>query len=626
DKMIDELHKNYTEKNTNKEEIVSMIRNLTRFFFITDYLNHLDEHYFKDGLESFLADPSKLISTKADKFRTTYLSKFQKRPETLDPDAGIWIPKNSRNEASTKIAKTLFSLYKDLILTNDKYLWITHDYILYDNQKYPKDADKIVNLLCLAYKYHPKQVFKNQKHQTGAIKEYEKSFDRVMNPLGSFHVNILTLLVKIARCPQNITNKTRITMDELLTNLIVINSTDGRDKISIDLAREKDISKEEMQKWIKAAFGLAETPVYYDLEKSASNHGLVLLYKDCKKQRAKVKKWSNYLVESIAEKEVETREKVTRLARMLDRMNTLVDYIVGCIVHSTGTPEKWEKDMTMSYLYCTEESIALISIGMYDTLADPYKNVLVHPMKEYKEAQIGVIIGMDNEIHTLLYTNSPENNLERFYYIPENTKKMCNLALNLISDTKKSVALVEPSFSKNIAIRMLEETVERLGLNKLQGKNFASEHWAKLSNILSEVDNAIACLKSEHEEYIGRKNPFDAPNRLIQQIKKTEKKIGEFTMFIVKTKHAFLIDQWMAPIQNNLLAILDIEEKIISCLTQETDPIFYDLYVAQGIKQVEHAYKDLSQLLDRETAKEEEKKEKEEKKNKKKRRRRRRRY
>ncbi|KAI5190910.1 hypothetical protein NECID01_1205 [Nematocida sp. AWRm77] len=227
-KAIYELHKNYTENNTNKEELVSMIRNLTRFFFITDYLNHLDEHYFKDGIESVLADPSKL-STNVNVLGIPHMIEFQKKLETLHLYRGIWISNNSRNEANnTKIVKTVFSLYNDFIKTNNKYLWITHEYIVYGNQKYPEDADKIVDLLYWAYKHHPKQVFSNLETQTGAIKEYEKGFDRVMTPLKERHENILTLLMKIARCPQSITNKTRIAIDELLTKPIVTDSTDGR--------------------------------------------------------------------------------------------------------------------------------------------------------------------------------------------------------------------------------------------------------------------------------------------------------------------------------------------------------------------------------------------------------------
>ncbi|KAI5191554.1 hypothetical protein NECID01_1504 [Nematocida sp. AWRm77] len=606
-KAIYKLYKNYTENNLNpKGKLGSMIRDLTRFFLITDYLNHLDVHYFKDGLERILADPSKL-STNVNVLGIPHMIEFQKKLKALHLYRGIWISNISRNEASTKIAERLSALYNDFIQTKGKYVWATHDYILYDNQKYSEDADKIVGLVCLAYQHHPKQVFKNQKHQTDAIKEYEKSFDRIMNPLGSFHVNILTLLMKIARCPQNITNDDRMFMNYLVTSPITADSTDGRDEICIDLAREKDVSEEEMQRWIKAAFGLAETPMYHYLEKSASNHSLVLLYKDCKNQRAKVKKWSDYLVETIDKKDTKTRKKVMSLARMLDRMNTLLDCIVGCIAHSTGAPEKWEVDMVRSYMHCTEGAIALISIGVYDTLTEPYKDVLVHPMKENKETQMGVIVGMDNEIHTILCTNTPENDLERFYYIPEYTKKMCNLALNFISDTKELIVALGPSFGANIDIHMLGETVERLGLNKLQEKNFATEHWVKLSSILSEVDNAITCLKGEHEKYISRKSSFDTPNRLMQQLKKVEKKIDEFEMFIEKTKNIVLIDQWTAPIQDSLLAILNIEEKINTFLAQEASPIFYNLYVTQGTKQVEQAYKDLSQLLDRETAKEEEK-------------------
>ncbi|KAI5188996.1 hypothetical protein NECID01_0351, partial [Nematocida sp. AWRm77] len=606
-KAVYELYKNYTENNLNpKGKLGSMIRNLTRFFFITYYLNHLDVHYFKDGLERVLADPSKL-STKANDLNIVHMTEFQTKLKALDLYRGVWILKNSRNEASTKIAESLSALYNNFIQTKSGHVLLMHEHILYDNQKYPNDADKIVNLLCSAYQHHPKQVFKNQKHQTDAIKEYEKSFDRIMNPLKERHENILTLLVKIARCPQSITNKTRIAIDELLTKPIVISSIDGTDKLSIDLAREKDVSEEEMQRWIKAAFGLAETPMYHDLEKSASNHNLVLLYKDCKNQRAKVKKWSDYLVETIDKKDTKTRKKVMSLARMLDRMNTLLDCIVGCIAHSTETPEKWEVDMVRSYMHCTEGAIALISIGVYDTLANPYKDVLVHLMKEYKENKMGVILDKNNEIHTILCTNTPENDLERFYYIPENTKKMCNLALNFISDTKELIVALGPSFGANIDIHMLGETVERLGLNELQEKNFATEHWVKLSSILSEVDNAITCLKGEHEKYISRKSPFDTPNRLMQQLKKVEKKIDEFEMFIEKTKNIFLIDQWTAPIKDSLLTFTAAVEKINTFLAQEASPIFYNLYVAQGTKQVGQAYKDLSQLLDRKTAKEKEK-------------------
>ncbi|KAI5191183.1 hypothetical protein NECID01_1352, partial [Nematocida sp. AWRm77] len=543
-----------------------------------------------------------------NKFMTTYLSKFQKRLENLDSDAGIWIPKNNRNEASTKIAKTLSALYNDFIQEKGGYLWLMHEYILYNNQKYPNDADKIVNLLHWAYKHHPKKLFRNLETQAGVIKEYEKSFNRVMNPLKKRHENILTLLVRIARCPQNITNKTRIAIDELLTKPIVISSIDGTDKLSIDLAREKDISKEEMQRWIKAAFGLSETPVYYDLEKSESNHSLALLYKDCKNQSEKVKRWSEYLVETIDEKDTKTRERVTRLGRMLDRMNALLEYIVGCIVYSTGAPEKWEKDMAKSYLQCIEGPIVLISIAVYDTLAEPYKNVLVHPMKENKENQAGVLIEVISEVTFLLGNPTVETNLKTFYYIPEHTKKMCDVTLNLISDAKELIVALGPSFGANIDTPMLEETVERLGLNELQEKNFATEDWAKLSSILSEVNNAITSLKGEHEEYISRKNPFDAPNRLIQQIKKAEKKIYEFGIFIEKTKNIFLIDHRIVlikEIKDRLFTFSVSAEKINSCISQNDNLIFYELYVSQGIKQVEQAYKDFSQLLDRETVKKE---------------------